>query len=493
MEISSMTTTPLRFLPLFLLGCAVGPDYCPPTPVLQDRWEEADPEPMSATGPARLAEWWKEFHDPLLDSLIDQAVNSNLELAEATQRIARFRAEQAATTAGFLPTLGGEASFSTSRLSENGFLKGLLQGGTPQPGAGAVVPGTQINLYQVGFDASWELDLFGRLRRSAEAAGADLGARIEDARDVLVSLIAEVGRAYVELRTFEERLAVARKNLSAQEASVAVVRDRREAGVSSDLDLARAEAELEALRARVPGLEAARRRTLHGLELLLRREPGDLGPDQLPSGRIPKGPDQVSIGIPANLLRRRPDLRRVEREFAAATARIGVAKADLYPRLTLSGTLGLQSQSLGDLARWDSRFWSAGPSLFAPLFEGGRLRARVEVQESLAQEALLRYEATLRRSRVEVENALVSVKQERLRQRALTARVEAEERAARMSRDLYANGLSDYLPVLDAMRSLSGAEDDLATSSGALATALIALYKAVGGGWSPPELPPPSE
>jgi NodT family efflux transporter outer membrane factor (OMF) lipoprotein len=331
------------------------------------------------------------------------------------------------------------------------------------------------------------------VRRSAEAADADLGARIEDARDALVSLVAEVGRAYVELRTFEERLNVARRNLSAQEASVAVVRDRRGAGVSSDLDVARAEAELEALRARVPALEGARLRTLHGLELLLRREPGELGPDRLPPGRVPTGADRVSIGIPADLLRRRPDLRRVERELAAATARIGVAKADLYPRLTLTGTVGLQSQSPGDLARWDSRFWSAGPSLLVPLFEGGRLRARVEVQESLAREATLRYEATLRRSRAEVENALVTIAQERLRRLALSARVEAEERAVRFSRDLYANGLSDYLPVLDATRSLSGAEDDLAANSGALTAAQIALYKALGGGWSPPDAPQPSE
>jgi NodT family efflux transporter outer membrane factor (OMF) lipoprotein len=439
----------------------------------------------------RLAVWWKELNDPLLDSLIDRAGQSSLRLRQAVERIHQFRALRAAAIAGYYPTLDANAQVLASRLSENGFLESIAKGGAPA--LGAILPGSRLNLYQLAFDASWEIDLWGKVRRSVEAAEADLGGRVEEAREVQISLYAEVARAYVELRTYQGRLDVARQNLRSQEETLDVIRKRNAAGIASDLDVARAEAQVNALQAVLPEFDRSVGQSIHGLEFLLSLPPGSLWQDLAPVRPIPTGPEAIPLGLPADLLRRRPDLRRSERDLAAQTARIGVATADLYPPLVLTGTIGLQSLTPRTLFEWASRFWTAGASLTAPLFQGGRLHARIDLEDSAAKEALLRYEEAVLAAQREVENALLAYTREGVRRRALAKRVDAERRAVRWAQDLYTNGVVEYLSLLDAMRSLEIAEDALTESTGAVATHLVALYKALGGGWKSDDVMKPPD
>jgi NodT family efflux transporter outer membrane factor (OMF) lipoprotein len=461
-------------------GCTVGPDYEAPRLTLEASWHEGDAL-RSDPSTAKLAVWWKELGDPVLESLVDRAGQSNLRLRQAVERIEQFRALRASAMAGFYPSVDAQAQILTSRLSENGFLESIARGGAPA--LGAVLPGQHLNLYQLAFDASWEIDLWGKVRRSVEASEADLRGVVEGARDVEISLFAEVARGYIELRTYQGRLDVARRNLRSQEETLDVIRQRKLAGIASDLDLARAEAQVKSLQAALPDLDRSVGQTIHGLEFLLSLPPGSLRQELAPVRPIPTGPTEVPLGVPADLLRRRADLRRYERELAAQTARIGVATADLYPALTLTGAVGIQSLTPRSLFEWASRFWSAGPSFVVPLFQGGRLRARVALENSGAREALLRYEEAVLGAEREVENAILALARERTRRQALAERVDAERRAVRWAQDLYTNGVLECLSLLDAMRSLQAAEDELTSSTGALALHLVALYKALGGGW----------
>jgi NodT family efflux transporter outer membrane factor (OMF) lipoprotein len=458
---------------LALAGCMVGPDYRPPDPYVPARWSEAPQQdvPM-AEAPSR---WWQAFGDPKLDALVERAVAANLDLAVAQARVREARAERRVAAAPLFPFLDGSASLSRNWQSENaGFTGG---------GPVGEVGGQPFDLYDVGFDASWEIDVFGGVRRSVEAADAELEASLEERNDVLLTLLGEVARDYVELRGFQRELAVTRSNIAVQEDTLGLTRARYQGGLASDLDVARAEAQVRTTAAQVPTLETSVKQAVHRLGVLLGETPGALAADLEPPAPIPAGPPGLPPGLPSDLVRRRPDVRRAEREVAAATARIGVATADLFPRFFLTGAAGLQSLDASDLFSGGSKSWSIGPTMQWPVFQGGRIVGNIEVREAQEQQALLGYRQRILTALEEAENAIVAYTRERERRATLAAAVDANQRAVELATELYRRGLTDFLDVLAAQGNLFLTQTDLARSDAAVSASLVALNKALGGGW----------
>ena len=464
-------------------GCTVGPNYHSPAVPLPDTWSEL-PEAGVTAQPVGEMQWWTTFQDPLLDSLIERAVAANFDLRIAQGRLREARALRVAIAADAWPTINTGGAYSRRRRSENiaGFTSTTSNGSSS---SGSVL---ESNLFQTDFDATWELDLFGRVRRAVEAADADVGAAEENRRDVLVTLLAEVARNYVELRGLQRELTVANNNVQIQQKTTELTQERFRSGLTSRLDVTQAQAQLATTQSQVPLIESAARQTIHRLGVLLGQVPESLLEDLGPERPIPTVPVKVEIGVPSELLRRRPDVRRAERELAAATARVGVATADLFPRVFLSSNIvGLQSASISDLALASSRFWTAGPTISWPIFDAGRIRARIEVQNAREEQNLAQYEKTVMTSLEEVENALVAYTREQVRRQALLEAVDANIQAVELANERYIKGLGDFLSVLDTQRSLYSTEEQLAQSEQSVAANLIALYKAVGGGW---EMPP---
>ena len=342
----------------------------------------------------------------------------------------------------------------------------------------------------MGFDAGWEIDLFGGLRRGVEAAGADLEAAMESRSDLLVSLSAEIAGNYLNLRSLQQRLAIAGQNLKAQEHTAELTRQRFNAGFASKLDVVRAEALAATTAGQIPLLEAQIRQTIYSLSLLLGGEPSALLAELTPEAPLPVALATVPLGLPSDLLLRRPDLRRAEAKIHAATARIGVARADLFPKLTISGALGLQNTTLSSTLNRASTAWSIGPALNWPLFDMGRGRANLELQKAVQEEELLAYEQTVLGALREVENALIASTKEEEHRQATAQAVAANRTAVELAVALYTAGQNDFLAVLDAQRSLYAAEDALAQSSRTVSTNLVALFKAMGGGWQTEETAP---
>jgi NodT family efflux transporter outer membrane factor (OMF) lipoprotein len=467
-------------------GCSVGPDYEAPDVPLPAAWSQQE-TPGTSTAPAAAA-WWKTFRDPILDSLIERAVASNHDLRIARARVREAReAEIIAASAG-LPAVNASGSYSRSRTSENLSFGGSVSGGGGASANRVFGPeGEQRDLWVAGFDASWELDVFGGVRRSVEASRADLEAFEADLRDVLVTLLAEVGSSYIELRGSQRALAITRANAASQRETVLLTRARFQAGLVGELDVVRAEAQVAATESAVPALEASIAQSIHRLGVLLGEEPGALRPELLAEAPIPPPPAEVPVGLPSELLLRRPDLRRAERELASACARIGVARADLFPRFFLIGTVGLESDRFKTWGNSDSRFWSLGPNVSWPVFAGGRIRANVRVADARHEQALDRYERSVLLSLEEVENALVGYGSAQGRLRSLVQAVQSNRRAVEMSSELYTRGLLDFLAVLDAQRALFLSEGQMVESERQVSTALVALYKALGGGWEETE------
>ena len=477
------------FLPL-LAGCtAIGPDYQRPASVAPARWSEAVPPnstavPSGSTTATPDSAWWKSFGDPELDSLIDRAVRANHNVLLARARVQEARAQHGLAEADAGPTVDASGGYERLRTSRHQPVLGSL----PVP---SDVP-FDNNVYQAGFDASWEIDVFGGKRREEEAAAADLAAAVSGQRAALVTLLGDVARAYVDLRTSQRRLAIAAENTAIQEQSLGIVRDRVAHGLSGGLDSAQAEALLATTRALVPQLESQQHIALHRLGVLLGLSPDALHDELVAVQPIPTAPPSVPVGLPSTLLLRRPDIQLAERRLAAATARIGVAKADLFPRFFLTGSVGVQSIDTGNLFTEDSTLWSIGPSIRWRIFDSGRVRSAIRVQEAKRDQAHLAYEQTVLGACEEVENALVSYAKEQTRRQSLADAVTASRTALDLAGTLYANGVKDFLVVLDAQRSLHQAEESLVASDRAVTTDLIALYKALGGGWegSEPATPP---
>ncbi|HEX3798513.1 MAG TPA: efflux transporter outer membrane subunit [Verrucomicrobiae bacterium] len=455
---------------IFAAGCSVGPDYHPPKTDTHAEW--ASPLAGGTTNaPMTDTNWWKTFHDPEIDSLIARAVHSNLNLRVATARVHEERAARGVVAADFWPTANASGSYTRERLSGNGFPE--FPPGEP----------LEANVYQAGFDARWEIDVFGGTRRAVEAATAEIGAAEFGRRDVLVSLLGDVARSYVEARGFQKEIAIVQQNIKAQQDVLELTRDRFKSGLTSDLDVQQAAALLSTTQAQVPTLETGFRQSTYRLDVLIGQRPGTLLEELSAEQPIPSVPPQVPIGLPADLLRRRPDIRRAERQLAASNARIGVAVADYFPKFSLTGDAGLQSVSASDWFTGGSRFWSIGPTAQWRIFDGGRIRSNVKVQNAREEQALATYEQAVLGAFQDVEGALVAYAKEQIRRQSLIEAVTANQNAVDIANQLYKNGLADFLRVLDSQRSLYEAQDALVQSDRTVSVDLIALYKALGGGW----------
>ena len=463
-------------------GCAVGPNYQRPDLPVPAGWMEAQQKGLDARS-EDLARWWSTFNDPLLDSLVDRAVRSNLDLRLAEARIREARATRVVTAAGAWPTVDVSGSYTRNRASENAF-GSPTQGAVVAPSGGGV--DLDQNLYRSGFDANWEIDVFGGVRRSVEAADATIAATVEDRRDVLVTLLGEVARNYIDLRGFQRRLAVARANLKTQQDTLELTQVRFQAGLASDLDVAQQEAQVNTTASQIPTLESSVKQAAYALDVLLGLQPSALWNELAKEAEIPGLPPEVLVGLPSDLLRRRPDIRRAERQLAAATAQVGAATADLFPKFSLAGLAGLQSVSASDWVTGGSRFWSIGPTIRWPVFDAGRIRANIEIRNAQQEQALTQYEKSMLSAFRDVETALVNYANEQARYRSLIDAVAANRRAVAMANELYIRGLNDFLNVLDTQRSLYVTESELAQSQATMATNLVSLYKALGGGWQAP-------
>jgi multidrug efflux system outer membrane protein len=460
-------------LAVFLGGCMVGPNYHRPEVPVPAAY------PQTLTGatnqPSReLSQWWRVFQDPKLDTLINQATTANFDLRLAQTRVREARAQAGIARSALFPSANASGEYSRQRLSEH-TPEGLLARGTGQS--------LEQNLFDAGFDANWELDIFGGNHRGLQAAKADLDATEENRRGVLITVIGDVGLNYLDLRGLQKQLAVARDNLRLQEDTLALTRDRFRAGLDNELDTARAEAQAANTRSQIPLLEQDIQRSIHRLSILIGKEPAELESQLVSPAPIPPATPTIPVGLPSDLLRRRPDIRQAEREVAAATARVGVATADLFPRFFLTGAAGLQSLNASDFFSAGSRFWSIGPSMKWPIFTAGRIRQNIKVQDARQEQSLIRYEQTVLTSLEDVENALVACGKEEEHHQALMQSEAANRRAVELADERYRSGLVDFLNVLETQRSLLAVQDDLARSERTTDQNLVRLYKALGGGW----------
>lgn len=457
-------------LAVALGGCAaVGPDYSEPQLAVPAGWSAGTG--TDAMDAVLLARWWHGFGDPVLDRLVADALAANLDLAQARARLREARARRGVAGAALAPSV--DASLSGSRSRSSG-----------QSGSGST-----RELYSAGFDASWELDVFGGVRRSVEAAQADLEASVESLSDTRVSLAAEVALNYIDLRTAEQRLAIAEESIAYRGENHQIIRWRQQAGLVSELDLAQATTDLESTRAVLPPLRTAVTEAKNRLAVLLGRNPGELESLVHADRPIPLAAAEIVAAIPADTLRQRPDVRVAERRLAAQTARLGEAEAARYPSFRLSGSLGLEALELDALADRDANTHSLFGGITAPVFNAGRIAANIEIQDALVEQARLAYRAAVLAALEEVENALTAVANTDARRAKLAEAAAAARTTLAIAEYRYASGLADFLSVLDAQRTQLSLDEQLAGSTGELARAQVRLYKALGGGWSTEPLP----
>ncbi len=421
---------------------------------------------IAQTRPPVLAHWWQQLDDPTLTRLVTQALSSSLDLLSARAKLREARARRTLAGANRFPTVTASGAANVSKSS--------AETGT----------GNTRELYSAGFDAGWELDVFGGLRRGEEAAQADLEATTANLYATQVSLIAEVALNYVELRAYQDRLAIAQANVTSQVETLQLAQWRAQAGLVSTLDVEQARSNLAQTRAQIPSLETGRAEAEHRLDILLSQLPGSLTDRLSGSTGIPQVPARVIVGIPADTLRQRPDVRAAERQLAAETARVGVAEAARYPSFNLSGSLSLEALSLGGLAGADALARGVAGSIAAPIFDAGRIRRQIEIQTAVQEQAFVNYQSTVLNALSEVESALTALANTRERQRSLTEAVRAARLAATLARQRYSSGIIDFQTVLDTERSVLNLEDNLKSSQAEHLSALIQLYKALGGGWS---------
>ena len=465
---------------LILSGCAmVGPDYVKPTVPEPEQWlESGSPKIESRQG--KFSDWWIVFNDPALNKLIQAAYQQNLNLQIAGLRIYEARAQLGIAFGFQFPqTQQGLGSASLNQLSKNA--------------PNAVSADRYYSNYDIGLDAAWELDIWGKFRRGVQSSVANLEASIANYDDILVSLTGEVARTYIVLRTSEERLAVARQNVELQKRSLNIAEVRFKAGAVTELDVSQARALLSSTQASLPGFETDIRQAKNALAILLGKLPGEIGAMLGGPGLIPKVPAEVAVGIPAELLRRRPDIRFAERQLAAQSALIGFAKADLFPHFSLFGSWGYQTAGLtdarsnnaqfSDLFNRDSITYSTGGGFNWDLFNYGRITNQVRVEDARFQELAVNYEDTVIRAVQEVEDAMIGFLNSQDAVFYLSDAVKASKRSVDLSLIQYREGLVDYQRVLDTQRDLTTQQDNLVATAGSVGTNLVALYRALGGGW----------
>jgi len=449
----------------------VGPDYTPPEPGVPDAWNAAILEEFDGEEPT-LATWWQVFNDETLNLLVAKAAEGNLDLKIASSRITEFRAQLGFAKGELLPQLDADGAALWTRTSEETtpFLPESLE--------------REDNLFLMGASVGWELDLWGRIRRSVESAGAGYEASIENYRDVLVLLYADLASAYFNMRSLQERIRLAENNARLQEETLQLTRDRNAAGLVSELDVRQAERQLATTRAEIPTLRARLVRAMNRLGILTGQGPSALHETLEMPKDFATPPENITVGIPVDLLRQRPDVRRSERLLASQHARIGFTKGALYPTFTLPGTFAFEALDVDGLFESGNLAYTFGPSVRWNLFSGGRIRNAVRIEEARTQQALHEYESTVLLALEDVENAMVALAEERNRNEHLSEAVQAALKSAELVDKLYRSGLTDFQNVLDNQRELTIQQDALAASDGLLSINFAQLYKALGGGWS---------
>lgn len=458
-----------RALPVLLLAgalsaCAVGPDYQKPAIDVPARWgNEAKGQPAR---PAELAEWWKRLRDPTLDRLVVEAVAGNLDVAAAKARVREARASYDQTRSSLFPAVDGSASASRSKSGGGGS------------------SGSVSNNLRAGFDAGWEIDLFGANQRSVEAARYGLDAAEEELRATLLTLIGDIAANYIDVRSYQARIALARRTVATQRETARLTQAKFDVGAASRVDVANANGQVASTEAGIPTQEAALAQAIHRLGVLTGRAPTGLADLLRRSGPVPSPRLPLPAGVPADILLTRPDVRLAERQLAQATARIGAAEAARYPAVSLTGNVATSGVRLGDLAKNSSISWSFGPSLSVPVFNAGELQAAVAVAQAQRDQQFLALHSSVLLALEEVENALVALAQERIRHGRLAEAAANYRESARLARTLFESGSTSFIEVLDAERSLYSAEDALIQSRVNIALQYVALNKALGGGWS---------
>lgn len=468
----------LAVLGVSLPGCLVGPDYVRPESPMPDGAPPPDAWHQAAMGgfeegQAPLQTWWTAFDDPTLTGLLDRARARNLDLQQAVARIDESRAILGIASGELYPRIEASADYQVGQVSEAAT---QIEGGTDTTGVLAM-----------GAGLAWEIDVFGRARRGIESAEAGLQSSVEDYRDVMVSLFSEVAFAYIDVRTFQSRIGFATSNIEVQRESLQLTRDRFNAGLTSALDVSQAESNLADTEASIPPLEVSLEFALNRLAVLLAQPPGTLHDELGLEGTIPAPPDTVAVGLPADLVRQRPDIRRAERVLASQTAQIGVATADLYPRFSLAGLLTFDIAGPGD---GSGLTWNVVPGLRWNIWDGDRIRSRIRVEEARTDQAFLAYEQTMLIALEDVENSLVAYAKVQERRQKLSEAVDATKRSVELVSTQYLAGLTDFQNVLDTQRTLFRLQDELAASEGVMVQSLIQVYRALGGGWDPNEVVP---
>lgn len=447
-----------------LTGCTLGPDYVRHEPAVPVNWTDTAGVRL-AEQQKGLSQWWQQLNDPVLSELVETALRKSPDMRSARARLVEARARLNLADANFMPKLNGALSASQSK------------------GSAATGSGTTSELFNAGFDASWELDLFGGLRRANEAAAADASVTLANLYNMQVSLAAEVALNYVQLRSVQNRLAIARNNLASQRETLQITQWRAEAGLVTSMEVEQANGNLQQTLAGIPALATSLTKAENGLAVLLGQFPTTLHAQLSKPAALPPLPDKIALSIPADTLRQRPDVQAAERRLAAETARIGQETAARYPSFSLSGSLGWRALTVGALGDSNSLTRSFSASLAQTIFDGGRLRSRVDAQNAVQQQALIAYEKTVLTALEEMENALASYANGHERRAALQEAKISARNAALMARQRYAGGLIDFQSVLDTDRTRLSSEDSLASAELDELSALISLYKAMGGGW----------
>jgi NodT family efflux transporter outer membrane factor (OMF) lipoprotein len=453
------------------VGCDVRRPYQPPDPKPPAAWSAFVAQPADAES---LSRWWETFGDERLTALIRRAVEGNPDVRTAISRVREARATMRSTRTQLLPTADATGSARATRNSS-------------QAGVGGMT-----DFYSLGIDASWEIDAFGGIRSTVDAANATADAREADLQDVLITLTADVALNYIDIRSLQRRLEIAQSNVNLQQETLELTQFRAQAGLATDLDVQQARSNVESTRAQIASLESQAAQSVHAIAILLGRPPAELDTELSTTAPITEAPIEATLGVPADALRRRPDVRSAERQVAAQAAQVNAARADLYPSFRLAGSIGLESLSLARLLVPGAGVWSGGPSVGTRLFDRRQLRENLVVQNERQEQAARTYETVVLRALQEVEDSLTALAQEQVRRSHLTAAADAAQQAADLSLQLYNAGLRDFRDVLDAQRSLLTLQDALASSGATVSSDLVRLFKALGGGWSAAALLPPT-
>jgi multidrug efflux system outer membrane protein len=493
-------------------GCTVGPNFTPPNAAVHANFHDSANKTGAVTetsNPDPL--WWNDFHDPTLTALMQKAIAGNLSLRQSLLRVVEAHQEIIAAAAAGLPSISGSASYMREQLGAKGLLEShgtysaidnlaapnsVVNQNDPGDGAKAASELTNalngitapVNLYQYELTSSWEIDLFGRVRRSVEQANATEQAQVEAANDALVMLESQVAQNYFQLRAAQQLRCQQQQDVQTDQLSLQLTQSRSTQGLTTDLDVQQARTQLDSDAARLPGYDKQIGEAMNQLAVLTGRQPGDLDAMLAPAP-LPANPNIIGIGIPSTLARRRPDIREAEDQLHAATANVGVAVASFYPDISLTGSAGLRNTDASYLTNWSSLFYSFGPSISLPIFEGGKLTANLRTARAEQASAALDYRNTVLNALAEVENALIAYRTDQQAATDTAGTVQSAALSLHLASSRYQFGLDTYLPVLDANRTLVAARQQLAQADLSVADDIVTLYTALGGGWQTKLLP----